>query len=508
MRNSRLCIISIIWILIGNAIFGQSRDRPNILFIFSDDHTWQTISAYGHPLSKVVPTPNIDRIADEGIRFDRCLVTNSICAPSRAVVLTGKYSHINGQIHNWVTFDGSQPTFPKMLQRAGYETAIIGKWHLKSAPTGFDHHEVMPGQGRYYNPELIADGETVVREGYNTDVVTDRSINWLENRDSDKPFLLMSQFKATHGPFQPALRHLGDLDDVVVPEPSNFFDDFSGRSSSPAKHKTSIATHMPDSNLSLDFRSITGEQFEAFRGHFEEENEAFLNANLGGKERAQWRYQRFIKNFLLTSKAIDENVGRMLEYLDESGLAENTIVIYASDQGFFLGEHGWYDKRWMYEECLKTPLIIRWPGVASPGQVNKDIVSNLDFAPMLLEMAGVAIPRDMQGRSLAPILKGKRPSDWRKTFYYLYHGEREEDHPFRRGGDYWNHGVPPHEGVADDRHKLIHYKFDDVDEWEFYDRELDPAEMKSEYGNPEYTETITQLKTELERLKTKFKVEN
>lgn len=499
-------IIFLLLSLASGLSYLQADDRPNILFIFSDDHTWQTISAFGHPLSKVVPTPNIDRIGVEGMRFDQCLVTNSICAPSRAVVLTGKYSHLNGQIHNWVTFDGSQPTVPKLFQKAGYETAIVGKWHLKSSPTGFDHHEVMPGQGRYYNPELITNGKTVVHEGYNTDVVTDRTLHWLENRDSDKPFLLMSQFKATHGPFQPALRHLGELDDVTVPEPDSLFDDFSGRTISPAKHKTSIAVHMPDSNLSLDYRQIQGEQLEEFSSHFDEENEAFKKANLRGKERAQWRYQRFVKNFLLTGKAIDENVGRMLDYLDQSGLAENTIVIYTSDQGFFLGEHGWYDKRWMYEESLKTPLLVRWPGITSPGQVNKDIVSNLDFAPMLLEMAGAEIPGDMQGRSLVPILRNEIPMDWRKTFYYRYHGEREEDHPFRRGGDYWNHGVPPHDGVTTGRYKLIHYQYDEVDEWEFYDRDRDPAEMNSEYDNPVYADKITELKTELSRLRIHYGV--
>ncbi|MDG2170252.1 MAG: sulfatase [Opitutales bacterium] len=482
----------------------RANDRPNILLIFPDDHTWQTISAYGHPLSKVVPTPNIDRIADEGIRFDRCLVTNSICAPSRAVVLTGKYSHLNGQINNYNTFDGSQVTFPQLLQKEGYQTAIVGKWHLKSVPTGFDYHEVMRGQGRYYNPILYTDGEPTEYEGYNTDVVVDRSLNWLKNRDSDQPFMLMCQFKATHGPFQPALRHLGELDDVSVPVPDNFFDDYSGRSRAPGNHNTSIAKVMPLSNLSLDYRNIQGEQLAQFRSHFDEANEAFEKADLQGDALANWRYQRFIKNFLLTSKAIDENVGRVLDYLDESGLAENTIVIYAADQGFFLGEHGWYDKRWMYEESLKTPFMVRWPGVTQAGRVSRDIVSNLDFAPMFLEMAGASIPAEIQGRSLVPILKGSAPRNWRKSFYYKYYGERF-------GGSvsegYYNHGVPPHEGVADAQYKLIHFKHDDVDEWELFDHERDPGEMKSEYDNPEYAQVVARLKEELNRLKRYYKVE-
>lgn len=484
------------WML--SASFASAQDRPNILFIFSDDHTWQTISAYGHPLSEVVPTPNIDRIGAEGIRFDRCLVTNSICAPSRAVVLTGKYSHLNGQLTNQERFDGSQTTFPKLLQEAGYQTAVIGKWHLKSIPTGFDHHEVMPGQGRYYNPVFLTDGNPVTHEGYNTDVVVDRSLNWLDNRDSDQPFMLMCQFKATHGPFQPALRHLGNLDGIDIPEPENLFDDYAGRSSSPAKHTTGIAKELPDSNLSLVYRPIGGEQLKEYRSHFDEANEAFMEAKLEGDERTRWRYQRFLKNFLLTSKGIDENVGRLLDYLDESGLAENTIVIYAADQGFLLGEHGWYDKRWMYEECLKTPLLVRWPGMTSPGQVNRDIVSNLDFAPMILDMAGVSAPRDMQGESLVPILKGQTPKDWRKTFYYQYHGEPRND--------YYYHGVPPHDGVTNSRYKLIHYKYDEIDEWELFDLKNDPKEMKSEYDNPEYAQTVSHLKAELTRLRQLYEV--
>lgn len=530
-RCSEARPVSLTWVAVmiiyvfGMGNLSAAQSRPNILFIFPDDHTWQTISAYGHPLSKLVPTPNIDRIADEGMRFNRCLVTNSICAPSRAVVLTGKYSHLNGQENNFTTFDGGQMTFPKLLQKSGYQTAIIGKWHLKSIPTGFDHHEVMRGQGHYYNPVLYTDGEPMEYKGYNTDVVVDRSLKWLKNRDSDQPFMLMCQFKATHGPFQPALRHLGELDDVTAPVPENFFDDFSNRSSLPANHRTSIANEMPLSNLSLEYANIDDAQLPAYRSHFDEANEAYEKANLQGDEQALWRYQRFVKNFLLTSKGIDENVGRVLDYLDESGLAENTIVIYAADQGFFLGEHGWYDKRWMYEECLKTPFMVRWPGVAPEGQVVDEIVSNLDFAPMFLEMAGASIPDEMQGSSLVPILKGDVPENWRTSFYYDYPGEfrgngggntwRGNTASRNAGEPYFNHGVPPHEGVADAQYKLIHYKHndadwdfktDDVDEWEFYDHQQDPGEMKNEYDNPAYAGKIAELKTELVRLKAQYRV--
>ena len=338
--------------------------------------------------------------------------------------------------------------------------------------------------------------------------------------------MLMCQFKATHGPFQPALRHLGDLDDVTAPVPDNFFDDYANRSSLHARHRTSIAKDMPLHNLSLEYLNMEGEQLEQYRSHFSDENAAFENANLQGDERALWRYQRFIKNFLLTSKAIDENVGRLLDYLDESGLAENTIVIHAADQGFFLGEHGWYDKRWMYEECLKTPLLVRWPGIAQGGQAIDEIVSNLDVAPTFLEMAGAPIPGKLQGSSLVPLIKGSTPANWRTTFYYNYPGEfrptRFGENRRGRGNNrsgngkrgsatkedatdrYYNHGVPPHEGVTDARYKLIHYKFDDVDEWEFYDRDYDPAEMKSEYENPKYAEKIEQLKAELARLRVHF----
>jgi arylsulfatase A-like enzyme len=495
-RISSAVVIMACMLSLGGA--SAHAESPNIIFIFSDDHTWQTISAYGHPLSKVMPTPNIDRIGAEGIRFDRCLVPNSICAPSRATVLTGKYSHLNGQRTNGGTFNGDQMTFPKLLQKADYQTAIIGKWHLKSTPTGFDHHEVMKGQGRYYNPILYTDGKPTTYEGHNTDVVMDRSLNWLKSRNGDQPFMLMCQFKATHGPFQPALRHLGELDDVTIPEPDNLFDDYSGRSTSPAKLTNLRGIKaMPKITLSLAYKDMEGKPLREYSSHFEEANKAFEQQNLQGDARTRWNYQRFLKLYLLTSKGIDENVGRLLDYLEESGLAKNTIVIYTSDQGVFLGEHGWFDKRWMYEESLKTPLLVRWPGVTKPGQVNSNIVSNLDFAPMFLDLAGAPIPDAMQGSSIVPLLKGETPSDWRESFYYQYHGE------FR--GKNYTHGVPPHDGVTTERYKLIHYKYEDVDEWEFYDMKNDPSEMKSEYKNPEYAQRVSRLKKELTQLKKNLK---
>ncbi len=470
-------------------------EKPNILFIFTDDHALNAISAYGGPLAKIAPTPHLDRIAREGMLFRHCLVSNSICAPSRAVVLTGKYSHLNGQLTNKERFDGSQQTAPKILREAGYETAIVGKWHLKSTPTGFDHFEVLKGQGQYYNPMLITNGEQVKHTGYTTDIITDQALNWLEQREGEKPFFLMCQHKAPHGKWEPALRHLELFDGIEVPEPPTLFDDYSGRSAASAGHAMGIADHIGPSRLMLRYSSkFTPEQLKVFDGYFRPRNEALEKANLTGKERVRWNYQRYIKNYLRCVKAVDENVGRMLKYLDDSGLAENTVVIYSSDQGFWLGEHGWFDKRWMYEESLHTPLLVRWPGVTKPGSSNDALVSNIDFAETFLEAAGAGIPPDMQGRSLVPILKGGIPKDWRKTHYYHY---------YESGG----HGVPEHYGVTDGRFKLIRFPEDNLDTWEFFDLKKDPMEMVSRYGDSEYADMITKLEKELKRLRQHYKVE-
>jgi arylsulfatase A-like enzyme len=469
--------------------------QPNIVFIFTDDHALKAISAYGGPLARIAPTPHIDRIANEGMLFNHCLVTNSICAPSRAVVLTGKYSHLNGQLTNNKQFDGSQQTAPKLLRAAGYRTAIVGKWHLKSTPTGFDHFEVLKGQGQYYNPLLLTNGREVKHTGYTTDIITDQALQWLEDRDDTKPFFLMCQHKAPHGRWEPALRHLECFDDVNVPEPPTLFDDFTGRSVAPAGHEMGIADDMGPSRLMFRYSSkFTPEQFGAFDAYFRPRNEAFRNANLTGKERTRWNYQRYIKNYLRCVKAVDENVGRMLKYLDATGLAKNTVVIYSSDQGFWLGEHGWFDKRWMYEESLHTPLIVRWPDVTSPGSSSDALVSNVDFAETFLDIANAEIPAGMQGRSLTPLLRGETPTDWRKTHYYHY---------YEAGG----HGVPLHYGVTDGRFKLIRFPDKKLDTWEFYDLKNDPMEMTSRYGDPNYAQTIDQSKQELRRLRQQYQVE-
>ena len=473
----------------------QAGERPNILFIFCDDHATQAISAYGGPLAGIAPTPNIDQISEEGMLFRKCYVTNSICGPSRAVVLTGKYSHLNGFRSNGDTFDGSQETVPKLLGAAGYQTAIVGKWHLKSEPTGFDHFEVLKGQGQYYNPGLLTNGEMVNHKGYTTDIITDQSLKWLEQRDPDKPFFLMSQHKAPHGRWEPALRHLEYLEDVEVPEPSTLFDDYAGRSKAASGHEMGIADDMGDHRLMLKYSSkFTPAQFEKFDGFFRPKNEAFLAANLEGKDRMRWHYQRYIKNYLRCVKAVDENVGRLLEYLDENGLAENTIVIYSSDQGFYLGEHGWFDKRWMYEESFRTPLLVRWPGVVAKGVVNdRDLVSNLDFASTFLEAAATAIPDDIQGESLVPVLTGETPDDWRTSHYYHY---------YESGG----HGVPVHFGVTDGRYKLIRFPEKEIDDWELFDLQADPLELESRYGDPALEEVQNGLKKELIRLRRQYKL--
>ena len=477
-------------------------ERPNIILIFTDDHAYQAISAYGDS-RKLIDTPNIDRIAKEGVRFDRCLVPNSICGPSRATILTGKYSHANGFFNNTNSrFDGTQTTFPKLLQKAGYQTAIFGKWHLMTDPTGFDHWHILPGQGRYYNPPMIRMGERVQHQGYVTDVISDLSIDWLKNRDKNKPFLLMTQHKAPHREWSPALRHLGHDNDRKYPEPPTLFDDYANRG---------VAVRDQDMTLEKTFTQldaklvpppgITPEELKQWNAYYESRNKAFRDARLEGKELVRWRYNRYLHDYLGCVKAVDEAVGKMLKFLDDEGLAKNTLVIYASDQGFYLGEHGWFDKRWILEESLRTPMLARWPGMTKPGTVNKNLTSVLDFAQTFLDAAGVEAPRDMQGASLVPLLKGETPANWRKSFYYEYY---EYPSP---------HRVMPHYGVVTDRYKLARFyvprpdsRAADPDYWELYDREKDPQELKNFHNDPAYADTVKELKAEIERLRTDLKV--
>ncbi|HET6251428.1 MAG TPA: sulfatase [Tepidisphaeraceae bacterium] len=469
------CLIALGLILIPSASAvthaaeTPAAQRPNILYIMSDDHGTGALSCYG---SKINKTPNLDRIASEGMRFSNCFCTDSLCGPSRAVLLTGKYNHLNGFRDNGprTVFDGSQQTFPKLLQKAGYQTAIIGKWHLQSDPTGFDYWSILPGQGVYNNPAFITMGKKEVVKGYVTDIITDKVLDYLKNRDTSKPFCLLYHHKAPHRSWIPDEKHAHLYDDVDIPTPSTFDDDYSHRAS-PAREQT----------MQID-RDLTKEDLKADPP-----------PGLTGEALKKWKYERFIKDYLRVIAALDDNVGRVLDYLDQSGLSKNTIVIYTSDNGFFLGDHGWFDKRWMYEESLHIPLLVRWPGHVKAGTVSTAIVSNLDFAETLLNAAGAPVPADMQGRSLVPLLEnaGNPPPGWRTSFYYHYY-----EFPV------WHH-VQPHIGVRDERYKLIDYY--GKNEWELFDLQKDPHELFSVYDDPAYAKTVTDMKAELARLREQYK---
>ncbi len=466
----------------------SAEKRPNVIFVFTDDHAAHAISAYG---SRINQTPNIDRLAREGMLFRNCFCTNSICAPSRAVVLTGKHSHRNGVRRNGDRFDGSQQTFPKLLRRAGYQTAVVGKWHLKSDPTGFDFWKVLIGQGSYYNPRFKSAEGVTRHKGYTTDIITDMTLDWLRNgRDPDKPFLLMYQHKAPHREWLPGPDHLRLYDDQQIAEPDTLFDDYTGKAKVALSQEMTVAHHLrlqQDLKMGWTPPGLTPPQREAWRQAYQPRDEAFLKSDLDSEELVRWKYQRYIKDYLRCVASVDDNLGRVLRYLDDTGLAQNTIVVYSSDQGFFLGDHGWYDKRWMYEESLRMPFIVRWPAEVAPGAENTDLIQNVDFAETFLDVAGADIPSDMQGRSLRPLMKGDTPDDWRSSIYYHY----------------WEfpavHSVARHRGVRTARFKLIHYY--QADAWELFDLENDPHEMKSVYDDPRYADAQQRLVEELERLR-------
>jgi len=469
----------------------SSDSQPNIVFIFTDDHAQSAISAYG---SEYHTTPNIDRLAQEGMLFANCLVTNSICAPSRATVLTGKYSHMNGQLTNGQLFDGSQQTFPKLLQNAGYNTAMIGKWHLRSAPTGFDHYQVLIGQGPYYNPPIRTATDTTIIEGYTTDIITDLALDWLgDGRDDDKPFLLMYQHKAPHRNWSPGPDHLDMFDDVTFELPETFYDDYSNRSSAPAQAVMRVDKNLNANDLKITPPgNLTDEQMEVWMAAYGPKNDALRESGMRDEELDEWKFNRYLKDYLRSVQSVDDNIGRILDFLDENGLADNTVVVYASDQGWYLGEHGWYDKRWMYEPSLKTPFIVRWPEGIEAGQVNESLVSNVDFAPTFLDMAGAEIPADMQGKSLMPVLENGTDLEFRDAFYYQYY-----EFPG------W-HCVRRHYGVRTDRYKLIH--FYGIDEWELFDLETDPNELNSVHGTAEYAEIQAALEVRLAELREEYEV--
>ena len=488
--------------------------RPNILFIMSDDHAFQAVSAYGYNLNN---TPNIDRIANEGAIFNKGFVTNSICAPSRAVMLTGKHSFINGKVDNIQDYNWDQDNFAKQLQASGYQTALVGKIHLRGLPQGFDYSAVLPGQGHYYNPDFIINGITKRIQGYVTTITTELSLDWLKNkRDDTKPFLLLYHQKAPHRNWQSEEKYLTLFDDKTFDFPSNFFDNYEGRSAAAAQEmmisaseeqlavthglgghgrwghdfKFLIDPYGRETGFGKELKRFTPEQKKAWLEAYTPKNDAMRAAKLEGKELALWKFNRYLKDYLRTIQSVDDGVGEVLNYLDEKNLTENTIVVYTSDQGFYLGEHGWFDKRFMYEESLRTPILMRYPKEIKAGSEINQLIQNLDFAPTFLDYAGVKIPTDMQGESFRKILSNEK-SEWRDAIYYTYY-----EYPSV-------HMVKRHYGIRTDRYKLIHFYYD-IDQWELYDLEEDPSEMNNIYNNPKYSEIQNKMHTRLDDLREKY----
>ncbi len=480
--------------------------KYNIVYIMTDDHTAQMMSCYGSPYAE---TPNLDRIANEGVRFTNSFVANSLSGPSRACMLTGKHSCANKFFDNTTcVFDSSQQTFPKLLQKAGYQTAVIGKWHLESLPSGFDYWEVVPGQGSYYNPDFITqDNDTIQKHGYITNLITDDAIDWMENkRDKDRPFCLLIHHKAIHRNWMADTCNLALYEDKTFPLPDNFYDDYEGRPAAAAQEMSIVK----DMDLIYDLKmlrpdknSILKATYESFLGRMDKAQRAawdkfydpiikdFYKQNLSGKELANWKYQRYMRDYMKTVKSLDDNVGRVLDYLEKNGLLENTLVVYTSDQGFYMGEHGWFDKRFMYEESMHTPLIMRLPkDFTRKGDIT-ELVQNIDYAPTFLELAGAPVPEDIQGESLLPLLKGEKPENWRKALYYHFYEYPAE------------HMVKRHYGVRTERYKLIHF-YNDIDWWELYDLAKDSSEMHNLYGQKEYEPIANELKEELKRLQEQY----
>ena len=491
---------------------GQPAKPMNILYIMTDDHSFQTISAYD---KRYIQTPNIDRIANEGVRFTNSFVANSISGPSRACMLTGKHSHKNGFIDNAHTFDGSQQTFPKLLRKAGYQTAMIGKWHLTSDPTGFDYWNILVGQGDYYNPIFIDKGEKRQIEGYATNITTDLALDWLDNkRDKSKPFCLLLHHKAPHRTWMPDTCDLRLYDDVTFPLPENFYDDYAGRIAA-SEQEMSIIKDMDivydlkmadkeneihSSNADLEkygrelYNRMNPDQKAAWDAYYDPIIQDFKAKKRTGKELAEWKYQRYMHDYLRVIHSVDRNIGIVLDYLEKNDLLDNTLIVYTSDQGFYMGEHGWFDKRFMYEECQRMPLIIRYPKAIKAGSTSNAICMNVDFAPTFLDFAGVEIPSDIQGTSLKPVLEneGKTPADWRKAAYYHYYEYPAE------------HSVKRHYGIRTQDFKLIHF-YNDIDEWEMYDLKADPREMNNVFGKPEYAEKQKELMQLLQETQKQYK---
>jgi arylsulfatase A-like enzyme len=464
--------------------------RPNIVMVVSDDHAAHAISAYGQACEpdqnrsggKLMETPHLDRVADEGMRFDACYCTNALCAPSRASILTGTYSHVNGVRTLSTHFDARQPTFVSLLRDAGYQTALVGKWHLGHGgihdPHGFDYWEVLEDQGDYWDPELLGPGGRRRRiEGYTTTALTDRAIERIRGRDPSRPFCLLLHHKAPHRSWDPDTVHAGLFADRDLPEPATLFDDYAGRSEAARRAAMRIGRDLNERDLKEPYP-----------------------AGLDEPERTRWAYQRYIKDYLRCVASIDDNLGRLLGVLDAEGLTDDTVLVYTSDQGFFLGDHGWYDKRFMYDESLRMPLLVRYPRLVRPGTATGAMALNVDFAQTFLDLAGAPAHPRMQGRSLLPLLRGERPAGWPTSMYYRY-WEHDDS----------SHHVVAHYGVRTERHKLVYYYGDGLGiagasdrrtepEWELFDLVQDPAELRNAYRDPAYGAVREELVAELRRL--------
>ncbi len=512
-RVNLFCVLLVVSAFAGCVSNNQrtNETRPNIIFIMSDDHAYQAISCYGDSLNS---TPNIDKLAKSGVRFNKSFCTNSICAPSRAVMLTGTYSHINGHVDNSTTFDGSQITFPKLLQKVGYQTAIVGKWHLKSEPTGFDYWNILPGQGHYYNPDFIDNGVKKQMHGYVTNITTDIALDWIEGRDKEKPFCLLLHHKAPHRNWMPSPEYLSKYDSVEFPIPETFFDEYITKGDAAKNQEMEINGDMmlaydlkipeiygDDSNMvgykgDMDswlriYNRLDTAQKELWNNAYQFKNQQLLDSQLSTEEFAKWKYQRYIQDYLSCIASVDDNIGRVIDYLEENNLLENTIIVYTSDQGFYLGEHGWFDKRFMYEQSLRMPLIISYPKKIKPSIDDINFVMNLDFAPTFLDYAGVEIPNRMQGSSLRSILQSDTVTSWRDAVYYRYY---EYPGP---------HSVKRHYGIRTSRYKLIHFYYD-VNYWELYDLENDPLEVNNIYESKESKELVVGLKIKLYKLQKEY----
>ena len=524
MNRNLILIITILIFLVGcNSSF---QEKPNILFIMSDDHAYQAISAYD---DRLIETPNIDRIADEGMLFTNASVTNSICAPSRAVILTGKHSHINGKIDNISKFDDTQMTFPQLFQKAGYQTAMFGKLHFGNNPKGIDDFLILPGQGDYINPKFLGKDRDTIITGYVTDVITDLTLDWFKNkRDKNRPFLTFYLHKAPHRAWWPSPEKFAEFYEKKFPEPETLYDDYSNRGSAAKSAEMNLLTHMqymqdskvrpsvfekmknvepkilyargdgtffePSANsFSNRYNRANDEQKKKYDITLDKISKDFeINwPNMTNKEKMQWKYQRYMQDYLATISSVDDNVGRVLDYLEDTGLDKNTIVVYTSDQGFYLGEHGWFDKRFMYEESIRMPFIIKYPGKIKPNTINEDIITNIDFAPTILDIAGINIPVSVQGNSFLNNLTENKNENWRQSMYYHYY-----EYPFY-------HHVQPHYGIRNKRYKLIHFYYD-IDVWELYDLQEDPNELKNLFYSDDHQNIVKKLKKELYNLKKEY----